>query len=343
MIGRLISGPNTYGGSFDEEGHSVVETTDGGYVVGGLYSQSFGDKDFYLFKTDNVGILLWEKAYGGTKSDLANSMVLTSDGGFALTGQTYSFVPGLGYSSYVVKTDADGNSCGGTNLKPTSTVVNNYVLAAPGSVVSTASTISSANSTYTTTSVSSSTGLCVVLPIELLSFNGTNEGGENKLYWTTASEINNDYFIVERDKEQEVGEWEETGKVKGAGNSNQKLNYSFVDEHSFVGVNYYRLKQTDFDGNFSYSKTISISNQHINQSIINIYPIPSYQELSYEFYSEENSLTNISVINLLGNTVIQKHIKVTQGINKSKINIEKLSEGMYFLKAGNTQTKFIKK
>ncbi len=184
-----------------------------------------------------------------------------------------------------------------------------------------------------------------VLPIKLLDFRGENKQHENYLYWTAVSEINNDYFIVERSNNNEK-DFEETGKVKGAGNSNTMMSYEYSDNNYSQGMNYYRLKQVDFDGNYTYSKTISISNGQNNKSIINIYPVPCNQELNYEFYSEGSSLTNITVTDVLGNVVVQEQIKTKRGIAKSKLNIENLSEGVYFLRmengTGQSQIKFVK-
>ncbi len=192
---------------------------------------------------------------------------------------------------------------------------------------------------------------CGVLPVGILNFSGYMKGNENLLEWTTSSEISNDYFIVERkgdassNRSIRESAWEETGKVKGAGNSTAKQNYSFSDQHPVAGMNYYRLKQIDFDGNFSYSKTISIKST-INHQSLTIYPVPSDKELNYEFYSDENSLINVSVMDVLGNIIMQEQTQAKRGVNKLKLNIEKLSEGVYFLRIGNgtelSQIKFVK-
>ncbi len=186
---------------------------------------------------------------------------------------------------------------------------------------------------------------CVPLPIQLSDFRGYSGQQENHLNWTTVSEINNDYFIVERSNNNGK-DFEETGKVKGAGNSSIVMSYEYSDNNYSQGINYYRLKQTDYDGNYTYSQTISISNPQISKSSISIYPVPCNQELNYEFYSEENSLTNITVTDVLGNVVVQEQIKTKRGINKSRLNIENLSEGVYFLRMENgtehSPIKFVK-
>ncbi len=178
----------------------------------------------------------------------------------------------------------------------------------------------------------------VVLPVEFLSFTGTNEGNVNKLEWTTASENNNDCFIIERGIDASgslsIREWEEIGKVKGAGHSSATLNYSFVDHEPISGISYYRLKQTDYDGRFTYSEIVIIVNQQIDKSSINIYPNPAKDILSYQNYATGD----IMITDVLGRMLIKQPSVYGNGI----INIQSLPQGMYFIKAGTIQSKFIK-
>jgi hypothetical protein len=100
----------TYGGSVDEEGRFVQQTSDGGYVVAGC-TRSFGAGlyDFYLVKTDPLGTLEWDRTYGGDSNDRASSVRETNDSGYIVTGGTASF--GAGHQDvYLVKTDAHGHS-----------------------------------------------------------------------------------------------------------------------------------------------------------------------------------------------------------------------------------------
>jgi len=100
----------TYGGSSWDRGESVAQTSDGGYIVAG-YTESFGagSGDVYLVKTDSVGDTIWTRTYGGSSSDIGNSVAQTSDGGYIVAGYTYSFGAGSG-DVYLVKTDAVGDT-----------------------------------------------------------------------------------------------------------------------------------------------------------------------------------------------------------------------------------------
>jgi hypothetical protein len=90
----------------------------------------------------------------------------------------------------------------------------------------------------------------ITLPIELLSFTPSIKPDRVELNWTTGSEINNDYFTLERSRD--LYGWEVLGFVEGAGNSSVPLDYGFTDFRPLDGLGYYRLKQTDFDGKFKY-------------------------------------------------------------------------------------------
>lgn len=94
------------------------------------------------------------------------------------------------------------------------------------------------------------------LPIELLSFAATYKKGKVLVQWSTGSEINNDYFTIERSRD--AVNTEIIGHVDGAGNSTRTLHYRFTDNRPHTGVSYYRLKQTDFDGSFEYSKWVAV-------------------------------------------------------------------------------------
>lgn len=100
----------TYGGTDWDFGNCVEQTSDGGYILcGSTYSYGKGDQDYYLIRTNSTGDTLWTKTYGGTKEDIAKSVIQTSDGGFILTGVTKSMGDTLG-DFYTIKTFANGDT-----------------------------------------------------------------------------------------------------------------------------------------------------------------------------------------------------------------------------------------
>ena len=111
----------TYGGTDWDFGNCIEQTTDGGFIIcGSTYSYGKGNEDYYLIKTNATGDTLWTKTYGGTKEDVANSVIQTSDGGYILTGTTKSMGDTLG-DFYTIKTNSLGdtiwtNKFGGSHL-----------------------------------------------------------------------------------------------------------------------------------------------------------------------------------------------------------------------------------
>ncbi|MDF1864173.1 MAG: T9SS type A sorting domain-containing protein [Saprospiraceae bacterium] len=120
------------------------------------------------------------------------------------------------------------------------------------------------------------------LPIELLYFEAkATKTNQVELSWETATEVNNDYFTIERS--QDSRDWESLGKVTGSGTTTEAQSYSQADESPYKGLSYYRLKQTDYDGSFSYSEIRSV---RIGYDEISIYPNPfeGYLNISSEDY-----------------------------------------------------------
>ena len=102
------------------------------------------------------------------------------------------------------------------------------------------------------------------LPIELLYFRGSEQRFENVLDWSTATEYNNELFTIEKSTDGIV--WEAVAIVPGAGNSSNQRSYTASDYRVEKAINYYRLKQTDYDGRFEYSDIISIDNRRMASS-----------------------------------------------------------------------------
>jgi len=109
------------------------------------------------------------------------------------------------------------------------------------------------------------------LPVELEIFEGYNKGKINYINWVTATEINNDYFTLERSRDAKV--WKEVANISGNGNSNTPIAYEFKDDSYNNGTNYYRLTQPDFDGKFETFEVISITTpnvKYLDYRIINL-------------------------------------------------------------------------
>jgi hypothetical protein len=177
------------------------------------------------------------------------------------------------------------------------------------------------------------------LPISLLSFEAyaNNENVETK--WSTITEINNDYFTIE--KSIDAASFIEAGMFKGAGNSNERLDYIFIDSLPFNGYSYYRLKQTDFDGNFSYSgiKSVLFIRGESNAAMLIAYPNPTNINGVYINSSEiENDFIKIKLLNIIGSVVLEKTVWIDNNNDAQFIGFEGISEGVYFITINNGTT-----
>ncbi len=343
-----------YGGVKREEGVSIVQSTDGNFVIlGHTQTYNIGGNllmDPSLMKTDPNGNVLWARSYGGTTSDYIygashQQLALTADGGYFFAYTTAVTGPSAEYIT-VVKTDANGfTACNQQAFLPSVTDATSLFMTVNATPAEMNGGSPAGALTYTASSLNNYSSVCVpiVLPVEVLSLSGYSRNDMNVLEWITASELNNDYFSVERSDEGDF--FESIGKVKGSGNATFPRDYSFTDiSHGGKGVVYYRLRQVDFDGNYAYSNIISITRSPDHS--ITIYPVPARGELVYEIYSDEKSEKEVSVIDLIGSEVLNERIKVVRGRNTFRLDINNLSQGAYIMKindnCGQRQEKFIK-
>lgn len=171
---------------------------------------------------------------------------------------------------------------------------------------------------------------CLILPISLTDFTAAQKEHTVVLSWTTASEINNDFFSVE--KSLDGVHFQTFAVVKGNGNSTAALHYQAIDMHPFTGLNYYRLKQTDFDGNFSYSLVISCRTTGIGMMQIlsvNPNPVQSVLDITTDLSDEEE--LEIMLFTTKGQLVSQSNFVVDQDIQHVYLNVDDLHQGMYLL------------
>lgn len=160
---------------------------------------------------------------------------------------------------------------------------------------------------------------CIALPIELLNFQATPFTNYVLLDWETVNELNNDYFTIL--KSTDLLSWKEIGIVQGAGNSFENNSYQFIDNSPIKGIQYYRLKQTDYDGKSSISKTVEvIFNNQI--STIQIRPNP-VEDLLYIESPEQ--ISRVCIKSISGKTIFE-----TKSFSQS-ISLTTLPSGIYFI------------
>lgn len=165
------------------------------------------------------------------------------------------------------------------------------------------------------------------LPIELLSFNAqVNLFQQVDLTWQTASESNNHYFTVERSKDGI--NWIRVTEINGAGNSSVILNYSAIDKEPYTGLSYYRLKQTDYDNNFTFSniRTVTIQSEILDDLFL--YPNPTSNILTIE--SKDKTIQIVKIFSLLAQEINEFSIRQQQN-NMIQIDLSNIPSGIYFL------------
>ena len=171
----------------------------------------------------------------------------------------------------------------------------------------------------------------VVLPVELVEFYGMNENNKNNIYWVTASEQNNDYFILEHSTSG--NNFNKIALLYGAGNSTELRTYVYGHSDPSSGMNYYRLKQKDYDGKCSYSGMIVIVNEE-REEINKIY-VNEQNGIFIDMFSQIEKNSCISIINGMGAIVYKKQYELSQGRNCFFIEGTAFPPGVYTLSVSN--------
>jgi hypothetical protein len=179
------------------------------------------------------------------------------------------------------------------------------------------------------------------LPIELLSFEVrfVEQGHKVQIDWVTSVEVNNDFFEVGRSVNGT--DWELIATVQGAGTTSLEQRYSVDDNDPYMGLSYYRLKQTDFDGLYSYSPIRSVDISGPEPTQITIYPNPTSSHITIR--GSEGELKQILVLNAVGQDITSlTNLSGTSGSGRI-IDMTNLSPGIYFIKTKSTVSKVEKR
>ena len=171
---------------------------------------------------------------------------------------------------------------------------------------------------------------CVVLlPVELSSFTAEYVPDYDvvDLAWTTESERDNDYFEVERSIDG--NNFSTIKTVKGIGNTNYTTKYYSADETPVLGVNYYRLKQFDLNGEFEYSEVISVNILDDFYDMLSLFPNPTtgLTEVIFNSYSQGQVMLN--VIEVDGKTIVNTKLDAVRGGNRFDLDLTNESHGIY--------------
>jgi len=182
------------------------------------------------------------------------------------------------------------------------------------------------------------------LPIKLTYMKTERYDEYVSLVWKTGSEVNNDYFSLERRPEgQDI--FETVAQVNGMGNSSVEVKYEYKDYNPYPGTYYYRLHQTDYDGKINYVGMAVVHPAEVNNKmeVISIFPNPATDNIRYELNSPKDALVRVEVLNGIGEQVLIENIEATSGSNSKMLNVTNLSQGVYILKISTRDEVVIKK
>ena len=196
-------------------------------------------------------------------------------------------------------------------------------------VATTVTSITETTTTYTPT-----------LAVNLLNFFGFSRKNYNELNWQTTSEINNNYFDVEKSIDGIT--YEKIGEVAGHGSSNINQFYNFLDNNIKTNINFYRLKQVDFNGKYNYSKVVKIGgNASIDEEVFTVFPNPSkdFAAVQIKDFARENY--QVSLYDIKGKLI--QNSTLYQGSTIVYFDLRRLYNGEYIIKLAKGSEVFAKK
>jgi hypothetical protein len=184
------------------------------------------------------------------------------------------------------------------------------------------------------------------LPVELLDFSANKEDEKVLVKWSTASEINSDYFDILKSSDGNV--FTSIGKINAAGTSNSIQEYDLNDAAPKKGINYYKLQEFDKDGAKQESKIVAVNFTSDFNLISQLYPNPSADLTTLYFNSEKGGLYKLQILDMIGNALYFAHVPAMIGENRFNLSLTDFTSGNYLIRLtapDNTFStlKFVKK
>lgn len=326
-------------------------------TIGGQQLISAGGTDAFLAKFNSNGEFQWVKVIGGTGADNMDCVKIDRAGNIVAVGSfqnTVTFgstqVTSNGLSDvFFIKYDAAGNmiwfkTAGGNELDR----ISSFKLDGGDNIIGSGVTkgwFKAGADSFSTAGVEDVIVLKLgtnPIPVELTSFSGSVSGNSVILNWATASEINNLGFDIERSAD--AVHYSKIGFVSGNGSTTMKNYYTFCDNSPLYGTFYYRLRQVDFKGVYTYYEPVKINiDPSYSFTLYDNFPNPFNPSTTIKYQVAERRHIMLKVFDLLGNEVAE----LTNGIRDAGtyeviFDASKLSSGLYIytITAGNfTQTK----
>jgi predicted SpoU family rRNA methylase len=326
-------------------------TSDSAIATTGSHQTTYGGNgDAFIAKFNSSGVRQWATYYGGSADDYGEGILTDNIGNIIIVGETksgtaiatsgvYKSTISAGQDGYIVKFNASGvrqwaTYYGGNSDEYirdlTTDNSGNIIITGESASISGIATSGAHQTTYGGGSYDAfitKFNTNGILPVKLISFNATLANEKVNCTWETASEINNDYFTLEKSKDGRS--FEAVGNVKGQGNSNRNIRYNYTDNNPFGGISYYRLKQTDFDGKYTYSTIVKVGLTEKLTSEIYLYYENNTPIIKINSLVENNAI--VEIINLNGTKLLSNEQPIISGENTFAIN-GNITTGLYLLK-----------
>ena len=359
------------GGPNADIGYGISVDANGNLYVGGsfdslanfngttVYAKGDTLTDAFVALYDTDGNFKWIKTFGGTNSDNCSKVMTDAEGNcyafgnFKCTdfdgakfGNVTLFPTSLGYDDvYFLKLSPTSEmlwikQAGGDDIDRISdaTINNKGKILVSGyyknyTKLGTDSLKSSGNEDIFLSVIGNNT-----VPVELAAFSGKYQNAKIFLTWTTATEKNNNGFDIERSKDKKV--FSKIGFVKGQGTTTQKNDYSYLDDNLIAEKYYYRLKQINLDGTFTYSDIIEVNTQLPEKfELTQNYPNPFNPETNITFTLPMDSKVVLSVYNVLGELVeTMINEELSAGKHLVVFDASKYVSGVFFYRLNASQT-----
>ena len=163
-----------------------------------------------------------------------------------------------------------------------------------------------------------------IVPVSLKYFSGVHNSDGNKLSWSTATEVNSAYFVIQLSTDGKT--FSALDKVAASGNKSGS-NYAYLDAANASSKVYYRLQMVDKQGNIAYSNVVAIT---LNSGIsFTVYPNPVRNIMSLRVNNDKSETVTVQVIDLLGKVLTQQQTQLNAGTNTLSLNVSSLASGSY--------------
>lgn len=181
-------------------------------------------------------------------------------------------------------------------------------------------------------------------PVEWLDFTVRQKDADAVVTWSTAQELNSDYFNIERSVDKL--NFEQIGEVKAAGNSSEITEYEYLDRNINVlpsGVIFYRLRQVDFDGSFDYSNVVELQLVKLTQLLLVVYPNPADDHISirYTFIGNQRGLKSMRIVNALGQEMTSRVLEPDDVQGEIDLDIHDWAQGYYYVQLKSPDKKSV--